>query len=247
MGVRVYGSYYSDAGRDQLKRWKIKAFKVDFSDVDSSEAGFFKSNTLIVTVPPSKGGKELYAQYLEKILVFARDNGTKKVIFTSSTAVYPESSTPEDSPIQEHSSRGNNLFAAEAAVKKIFGNAATIVRLGGLIGPQRHPARFLSGKLDVAGANVPVNFLSLEDGVRMLADLVNDGRTGRTFNLVCPPHPSKKEYYGLACKLKGLPAPEFDPTKAEEGYKLVDGSLITRETSIEYLTTDWNLYLNSLK
>lgn len=249
MGLRVYGSFHSERGKNELQRWNIKSFQVDLLEPEKADIAFFKSKTLIVTVPPSKGGKEEYANNLERLLALAKRSGTKKVLFTSSTAVYPESANAvnEDSPVQEKSSRGNNMLSAELAVQKVFGKNATIVRLGGLIGPNRHPANFLSGKENVSGANVPVNFLSLEDAVRMIADLVIDGRSPKIYNLVCPQHPSKKEYYTFACRRKGIEPPHFDPETMNDGYKLVDGNRIAAETSIEYLTTDWKVYLRSLQ
>lgn len=247
MGFRVYGSHHSAKGKEELKRWDIRPFKVDINQPEKATALFFKSKTLIITVPPSKGGREEYAHNLEKVLKRAKESGCENVVFTSSTAVYGESDYIQDeqSPVIEFTSRGHGLMAAETAIRNLYPNATTL-RLGGLIGPNRHPGRFLAGKQDIVGSGIPVNFLTLEDGVRIIAELVSSRKFGKTYNLVCPSHPTKEEYYKLAAKNLDLPGPHFDPKRDREGYKLISGDRITSETGIEYLVKDWKAYLRSL-
>ncbi len=242
------GSFHAEEKKAELKRWNIKPFPVDFTRPDEIDPAFFACRTLVITVPPSKGGKETYVSNLEKILQRAKDAGCVNVVFTSSTSVYPagpETKT-EASEITENTSRGNAMFAAEQAVLQAFPDTSLIVRFGGLIGPARKPARFLSGKTDLPGADCPVNFLTLEDAVRILTELINDQRFDKVYNLVCPWHPTKEEFYAFACGLAGIPAPHFDPSKRDEGFKKVSGEKVTAETRIEYLNTDWKGYLRSL-
>ncbi len=248
LGFKVKGSFVSPEKQAELKRWKISPFKADFTDPASIPDKFLQSELLIVTVPPSKGGKEDYPKYLQEILHRAKTLGCKRVFFTSSTSVYPESKLPvnESSAVQLISTRGNHLLEAENVVRRLFPENSTVFRLGGLIGPGRYPGRFLSGKMDVQGGNVPVNYLSLEDAARMITEFIVIGKQGKLYNLVVPSHPSKEAFYGYACKIKDLTPPSFNSSCKDAGYKLVDGNLISTETGIDYLTTDWKAYLRSL-
>lgn len=244
----VSGSYTTSQKKLELQKWGIKPFLGDMTQPEAIKNEFFNSQTLIITVPPSKGGKDEYPNHLLSILKRAKEAGCKNVLFTSSTAVYKDSVhlIDENSAVQELSSRGNMLLAAERAVREVFPDSSTIVRLAGLIGPKRHPGRFLSGKTDVPGALVPVNYLSLEDGVRIISELIDNQVFGKTYNLVCPDHPSKQEFYSYACELQHLPKPIFQAEQQLQGFKIVSGDLICKETGITYLTTDWRGYLRSL-
>lgn len=113
----------------------------------------------------------------------------------------------------------------EEKLKKHF-KRVIILRLGGLIGYDRHPGKFLAGKKDLAGAFHPVNLIHRDDVVRILAMMIKKMPQETLYNLVCDHHPSRKEFYTEATKLLGLELPQFNEdlsiTGAESNHLLKD-------------------------
>ncbi len=247
--IAVSGSYRSHDTKLELLRWGIKPFEIDVNQPDKIKTQFFHCNVLVIALPPTKAGKEHYPNNIHKILLKATAAGVKSVYFTSSTSVYAASENPisESNAVFSNEPNAKLLLETEGYVRDLFPKNHCITRLGGLIGPGRFPGRFLAGREQVAGADCPVNFLSLEDGARLIGELICNEFLGHTFNLVAPEHPTKNEYYNYACALSGEKAPSFDESLRLSEYKLVKGDYLEQITRLEYLTDNWKLYLHSLR
>jgi nucleoside-diphosphate-sugar epimerase len=86
---------------------------------------------------------------------------------------------------------------------------AVVLRLGGLYGPDRDPARSLSGRTGVAGPDAPVNLVHRDDVIGVVqAILAQDVRNG-VFNVVADAHPTKRAYYTARAEALGLPPPQL--------------------------------------
>jgi nucleoside-diphosphate-sugar epimerase len=86
----------------------------------------------------------------------------------------------------------------------------TIIRFGGLIGKQRHPARFLSGKTDVKEPKAPVNLIHIVDCVGLINAIVTQECWGETFNGCASLHPEKKLFYEEVCNRMKITPPIFE-------------------------------------
>ena len=86
---------------------------------------------------------------------------------------------------------------------------STIIRCGGLIGGERHPGKFLSGRTNLDGGNQPVNLIHLDDVVGFVKFVITQKLQQEVFNLVAPSHPSRRAYYQGFCQRRSLPLPEF--------------------------------------
>ena len=94
---------------------------------------FLKAKLLVISIP-SKNIEDF-----EYLISEIEKSTIKKIIFISSTSVYPlnNSITTEDSPIHKNAlSQIEQLFRVNANFK------TTIIRFGGLIGFDRKPGRF---------------------------------------------------------------------------------------------------------
>lgn len=131
------------------------------------------------------------------------------VIFISSTSVYgqEEGTLAESDPALPESANGHILVEEEDWIKTL--PAYTIIRFGGLVGPTRHPGKFLSGRKELSGGNQPVNLIHQEDTVGFTKLVIEKRLTQETFNLVSPDHPTRRDYYGGYCAENKLPLPEF--------------------------------------
>ena len=92
-----------------------------------------------------------------------------------------------------------------------------IVRLGGLMGPNRHPIFTLSGKKILPNPYSPINFIHQQDAVAILLKIVENWKGNQTYNAVTPFHPSRKEYYTQMAKMAGLNIPKFKETGTIRG------------------------------
>ncbi|MDO1499384.1 hypothetical protein Q2T40_03905 [Winogradskyella maritima] len=73
-------------------------------------------------------------------------SSVEKIVFVSSTSVYGEihGEVDEDTPPNPSTESGKQLTEAEKIFKDVKNFETTIIRFGGLIGPDRHPVTMLS-------------------------------------------------------------------------------------------------------
>jgi NAD dependent epimerase/dehydratase family enzyme len=103
--------------------------------------------------------------------------------------------------------------------------------LAGLVGSDRNPVHFLSGR-EVSNGQHPVNLVDQQDCIQAISTLVESNLSSQVFNVAYPNHPSKKAYYTEKAEILGLVPPVFS-NGASPG-KTIDGSKITRLTSFNY-------------
>lgn len=162
------------------------------------------SDVIVLNIPPFK----------DQLSWFKTWPWTKHahVIFISSTSIYGEleGEVNESTVPSPQSHNAIELLRTEEFVQTF--PHYTIIRFGGLIGPDRHPGRSLSGRKNISGGNQPVNLISLNDTINFTRVVIERKLTNDIFNLVHPDHPSRRDYYQNWCKNHQLPVPEFDDT-----------------------------------
>ncbi|MCL1125281.1 hypothetical protein [Shewanella surugensis] len=120
------------------------------------------------------------------------------------------------------------------AAEQVFSDVAPtcVLRFAGLVGPNRHPGRFLSGKSDIAGGAAPVNLVHLGDFVKAVTCIILADNVQSVYNLCAQEHPSRQAFYRAASIDLGLTLPVFN--QIEQVGKRVDGDLITRDLGFAY-------------
>lgn len=171
--------------------------------------GFFDADCMIVTLPPT-GGDEAYIQRLTALLNAARQGAVQWFVFTSSTSVYAkrDAVVDENDTSPPASERGKTMREAEALFL-LPPFDATVLRLGGLYGPDRDPARSLAGKTGVAGPDAPVNLVHRDDAIGVVREVLAQEVRNGIFNVVADAHPTKQAYYTARAEALGLPPPRF--------------------------------------
>ena len=169
------------------------------------------------------------------VLKHAWARHTRAVVFTSSTSVYAEGQFPatEDQALNPEKSSGKALIQAEALVRQVYPKRHVILRLAGLMGPNRHPGRFFAGKSGLKGGGSPVNFVHLNDCILAIDWLVEKECWSETFNLCSPEHPAKKDFYTFAAKSGEYDLPEF--SDEEMGGKSVSSEKIIRQAGYKFV------------
>lgn len=205
-------------------------------------------DVLVVTLPPSGTQDEARAT-LSHLAKLATAAGAQHVIHISSTAVYPDCNgevTEEDAQDIPSTHTGLHLLLLEKHLMESVKCPITVLRMGGLIGPDRHPGRFLSGKTNVPGPDSPVNMTHLDDAIAAVRTVI--GRPAPAgnaiYNVVAPDHPTRKTFYNLACQKAGLPLPQWKPGAAP--FKTVSSARIVRFINFRFLHPDPLLALDDL-
>lgn len=190
---------------------------------------FFNTDVLVIALPPRIDDVvDNYPKQIGQVAQLISGTKVEKVIFVSSTSVYQ----PWNGVVREgdegypSKANGKALLRAEKMLQALPGTKTTVVRLGGLIGYDRNPARFVAGKTDVAG-DTPVNLIHRDDAVQIIQALIEKEIWGEVFNACSPQHPSKREFYTKAAAISGLPVPHF--SRSPENYKIVNSDkLVSR-------------------
>lgn len=183
-----------------------------------------EADLLILNFPPGRTSN--YPEQVKNIL--DQVNPSTKVIFTSSTGVYEdiEGDVSEQSPIRED----HPVALAEAQIRE-SGKPFCIVRLAGLIGGERHPVKYLSGR-NVSDGNMVVNLIHRDDVISGIVKVISEDRWNSLYNLVYPAHPTKADYYTDMSRKMDLAEPIFD-LSVKKG-KCVSGKKIEEELEFVY-------------
>jgi nucleoside-diphosphate-sugar epimerase len=234
--LTVHGSTTSPDKLQELQDLGIRPYKIKLSEngIEGPIKAFLENvNVLIVNVPPNLRGpdKENYKVKMDHLLAAIKGSGVPKLIFISSTSVYGEldGDVTETSVPHPETESGKQLLAAEEKFKNDPDLETTIIRFGGLIGPNRHPITFLAGKKDLSNGNHPINLIHLEDCILIIETILKEGYWGEIFNGVYPLHPQKKEYYANEAKKRGLEVPEYKDSINSHGKKVVPFNLMHRK------------------
>lgn len=133
-----------------------------------------------------------------------------KIIFLSSTSVYElnEGYVDELTLPQYASEKTHWLIEQENWIQSTF-KSHVIIRLGGLIGEDRHPGKVLAGRKNIANGESPVNLIHQMDIVRFIQEIIRIEYTPKLYNLVFPSHPTRAEYYQNYARKFHLEEPTF--------------------------------------
>ncbi|TDX16967.1 nucleoside-diphosphate-sugar epimerase [Buttiauxella sp. BIGb0552] len=241
-GWQVTGSKTTLDGVDAARMSGIDSYQLQLTpelvcDSDDLDA-LLDADALVITLPARRTGEgdDFYLQAVQEIVDSALAHNIPRIIFTSSTSVYGEAegSVKETSSLEPVTASGRVLKELETWLHDLPGTSVDILRLAGLVGPERHPGRFLAGKTDVVNGAHGVNLVHLEDVISAITLLLQAPKGGHIYNLCAPAHPTRAEFYSLMARQMNLDAPLFR-TETQNGHgKLVDGNRICNELGFEY-------------
>lgn len=199
---------------------------------------FWNTDLLILNIPPGRGNDNVVDFFTSQISSVAEKLETSsidKVLFASSTSVYPEQSgvVKESDAILGKAARssGNALIRAENMLQSNEHFGTTILRFGGLYGYDRHPVKYLSGKKNLDKGNAPVNLIHRDDCIAIITKIMEKPFIGEAFNAVSDGHPPQKMYYKAAAEKLGLEPPTFKKDSAKD-HKVVSNRKLKKH--LEY-------------
>ncbi|WP_405399726.1 SDR family oxidoreductase [Maribacter sp. Asnod2-G09] len=242
-GYTVNGTSTSNEKISVLKERGITPFKIALSEneINGDIDAFLDSvSVLVINIPPKLRGKGPKESYIAKITLLhqaIKKSTVKNIIFASSTAVYgnTEGTVTEKTAPQPTTESGIQLVQCEDLLKNDKELNTTIIRFGGLIGPNRHPVTMLSGRENLSNGDAPVNLIHLDDCIGIIKKVIECNHYNNILNAVYPEHPTKKEYYTLQAAKRGIPAPQY--TATGQNQKLISICSIFLINNYNFLTS----------
>lgn len=204
-------------------------------------APIFESDILVLNIPVGRktATPEVFVQHMLRLIQAAHHSPIQHILFISTTSVYGdiEQTVTEASPIKPITASAKVNFQIEQMIKKYFSNNATVLRLAGLIGPDRHPAKFLAGRSNLANPEQVVNLIHQQDVIHAIQAILTKQVWGETLLLCASGHPSRKQYYTWAAKQLNLVPPKFKDAPADKTSqgKQVDGSLTLEKLGLKLI------------
>ena len=229
----VRGTTTSEYKLGMLKKEGVTPFLISLSEekiVGNISDFLVDAEVLVINIPPKLrgGNKENYVKKMQLLLESVKAAKTKKVIFVSSTSVYGDinAEVTEETIPKPSTESGKQLLASENLFKNTPELQTTIIRFGGLIGPDRHPVTMLSGRKGLTNGNAVINLIHVEDCIGIIKAIIQDDWWDELFNGVYPYHPTKQEYYSSEAQKRGLTIPVYSNTSLHPGNKIDSRKLI---------------------
>jgi nucleoside-diphosphate-sugar epimerase len=229
----VSGSTTSPEKLDSLENAKIKAFLINiFEDkIDGDIHKFLEqANVLIINIPPKLRGlrSENFVTKIKNLIPFIEKASINKVLFVSSTSIFADENlvVNQDTIPNPVSESGQQLWQTEKILQSNINFETTVLRFGGLVGTDRHPAIMLGGRTMLPNPKAPINLIHKEDCINIIFEIIKQNSWGKSYNAVSPYHPSREKYYTQKAELLEVPKLSFDHTKQSYGKMVLSDGLI---------------------
>ena len=244
-GFLINGSTTSEEKILMLKNKGINPFliRLESQNVVGEMAHFLDgSTTLIIDIPPKLRGNstEDFVGKIQNLIPHLENSTLKNVLFISSTSVYGENNTiiTEETTTNPDTEGGRQLVKAEALLQKNSHFKTTILRFGGLIGEDRNPVKFLSGRENIENPEAPINLIHQEDCIGIILKILETDSWNETFNAVTPFHPSREKYYTKKATDLNLVPPKFNTINTSAGKTVLSDKI---ESVLKYTFAKTNL------
>ncbi len=208
---------------------KVFRIKISSTDISGKITDFLDSDILIINIPPDR--KEKQGGQFKTLLPLIESSIVKKVLFVSSTSVYPMLNrvvTEEDAE-----NKNSPLFKSEQLFSGSQHFRTTVIRFAGLIGGPRHPGRFFSKSKLIKNCKSPVNLIHRTDCLRIISEIIEQNIWGEVFNACAGEHPERGSFYREAAKCINEELPEC--TEAENRqFKIISNEKVKKLLGFDF-------------
>ncbi|MDC8832286.1 NAD-dependent epimerase/dehydratase family protein [Alteromonas gilva] len=210
---QITGTTRSQDKAQQLQQEGVKALLFALGDNPDSLSAHSANSTVILNIPPGRRNTDLdgFTRHMcELITALYRNQPPQQLIFISTTSVYgdQDGDITTGSPVAPTTASGEAHVAIEQHIQQCAPENGYILRLAGLVGPDRHPVKSLAGRT-LSGANQVVNLVHVDDVVTTIGALMTQQPKQKLWHLSSSAHPMRGEYYPKMANQLGLAPIEF--------------------------------------
>ena len=201
-------------------------------------SGFFDTDLLIINIPPERREDivDFHTNQINALIDEIKKAEVKKVLFTSSTSVYPEVNceVTETDDLEPSKDSGKALRIAEGLLMSQDSFQTTVLRLAGLVGFDRNPRQFLKKRRVIHKVNSPVNLVHRDDCVRVINLILEKNLWGEIFNVCSDEHPLRIDFYKKEAGLADIEIPDID-MQPKADYKIVSNKKLKEITGYNFI------------
>ena len=227
-GHKVYGSTTSHTNLNRLESYGITSSIIDITERDADISDFLISDILIIAIP-SKSIED-FKNLIRKI----EKSKIRKVVFVSSTSVYPNT----NGIVTEETQTKNSPLAQ---IEKLFIEnsvfESTVIRFGGLFGYDRKPGNFIKFHKKVDNPKGFINFIHRDDCVRIIEQIIVKNTWNKILNACADSHPLRRDFYLKEVKKLGVTNLVFNE-QSESSFKIVSSQKLIDLLSYEFKYDD---------
>ncbi|WP_394176859.1 NAD(P)-binding domain-containing protein [Thalassotalea litorea] len=201
----------------------------------------FAKNVVVICIPPRiRHGDTTYPEIIAQVVkdANATDSQVSQLILCSSTAVYNglAGEVDETSSLNMAAEKTAILARAEQQVLTSLIPLPQVIRLGGLIGANRHPGRFFREGRVIPNPESSINFIHQDDVISIISYLIEhtDRLSANIVNVVAPAHPSRRTFYQYAHRVIGRDSPEFSEQVEKQGKVVQPNVLLNHGYEFKY-------------
>lgn len=219
----VHGSSRKIERLQSLSENGLIPHQMNYADFSQAQEWMNECDVLVLNIPPSDF-KFLYAEKMVGVSKNMKKDA--QIIFISSTSVYANNDgiVTEKTKATGGPRNGKWVLDAEEQLATAHKTNLTIIRMSGLVGGERHPAKYMSGKEYEFGGN-PVNLIHRDDCVGLIELVIKKNIRGQIINGVCEENPSREDYYTHAAEKLNIAPPVFLKTETK-GFKKIDSEMM---------------------
>lgn len=227
-GLAVRGSTTTEAKLAELEALGIRAFLLDIARPNAAMQAFLSAEVLVIAITTKQ------VDEVVRFIEVLETSAVKKVVFVSSTSVYPNTNgvvvetTPTlDSPLAQI----EQLFLQNQAFE------TTVVRFGGLMGYDRKPGNFIrEGKLMEQPEGV-VNMIHRDDCLAIIEQIIAQEVWNEIFNACADSHPTRREFYNREAAKLGKPEVAFNE-ETPLSYKIISSEKLKDRLGYSFIYSD---------
>lgn len=231
-GYKVKGSVTSREKFPLLEKAGIEPYEIRLVPQPEGDSltDFLDADVLVVCIPPRFRKYQIVTRHADQIK-FIKEAVSKvpldKVIYTSSTSVYPnENGVVNENSDLSHAENAKVVSLAEEQLRIDTPFDTTILRCGGLMGYDRMLIKYVQGK-QIDNGDLPVNYVHRDDVIGIIEYVIKSKSFNTVLNAVSPEHPTRKELCEKQHKVYGFDMPIFIEGKNKPSHKVVSSQKLT--------------------
>ena len=234
----VIASTTSAHAASEFEQAGITHMSFDMNDFTPEQIAPIKlSDVIILSIPASK----IELIKLQAFIASLELKSDQKFILISSTSVYKNS----ERAIAESDISTLDPNSHPFLIEKIISYTPNhvILRMAGLIGPGRHPVKFINSSKVLNSPDSSINFICQPDAIEIVKLFSMNDISNEIYNCVGDEHFSKRDFYSRLALEHNQPEPVFKDTGAT-GSKLVSNEKL--KSKLHFKFTPLLPYLSQL-